>query len=91
MSVDPPPNGPADPEAASLRELRRRLRDLLDRCPVEGGNPEACQLRRHRFWDASEQDAWLASLPDWMLHQLVRNHSRCMTMLAHPNPHGDRP
>ncbi len=85
------PETDQDPEAASLRELRRRARDLLDRCPIEGGNPEACQLHRHRFWSAGEKEAWLMSLPAWMLHQLIRNHSRCMTMLAHPTLHGDRP
>jgi hypothetical protein len=91
MSDDPRLQGAPDPEAASLRELRRRLRDLLDRCPMENGNPEACQLHRHRFWAKREQEAWIETLPTWMLHQLVRNHSRCMTMLAHPTPSGDRP
>jgi hypothetical protein len=81
---------PADQDggSASRRELHRRLRDLLAGCPVEGGNPESCQLHRHRFWDGATQEAWIESLPVWLLHQLVRNHSRCMTMLPH-HP-GDR-
>ncbi|MFM2091130.1 MAG: hypothetical protein RLZZ127_1619 [Planctomycetota bacterium] len=81
----------ADSEAASLRELRRRARELLERCPIEGGNPEACQLHRHRFWSAGDKEAWLASLPAWLLHQLVRSHNHCMTMLPHHPPLGDRP
>jgi len=63
-------------------ELRTRLLEVVNTCPVEQCNPADCPLYRLREWDLSRRLRWLNALNRADLEYLAAYHHVCQLAKA---------
>ena len=60
-----------------ISERRKELLELLEKCPVQGDNPDSCPLHAIRNSGVEARAKWVANLSDSELDGVYEHHCRC--------------
>jgi len=71
---------------ASMRGLRKSLRELADVCPVEECNPRDCPLSEVRKLKPAARLRWINDLSEADLRFLATYHHVCMNIMILEHP-----